>query len=115
MGIEVNERQARSRVIERSGGACEICGRRATNIHHRKRRGMGGTRKQEINWPSNLLALCGSGMTGCHGKIESNITHAIEHGWIIPQGVAEAVNTPVLLRQGWVTLDNEGGWKSSGV
>jgi 5-methylcytosine-specific restriction endonuclease McrA len=35
---------------------CEVCGTRATDIHHIQARGMGGTKeKDDIN---NLMALC---------------------------------------------------------
>ena len=34
-------------------------------MHHRVKRGQGGA------WcPSNIVAVCGSGTTGCHGWIE---------------------------------------------
>jgi 5-methylcytosine-specific restriction endonuclease McrA len=35
--------------------ACEICGTKAVDIHHIDARGMGGTKKDNIN---NLMALC---------------------------------------------------------
>jgi hypothetical protein len=57
------EQPTRAAVANRSGGYCELgCGRRATNMHHRKNRSQGG------QWsPANILHLCGSGTTGCHG------------------------------------------------
>ena len=75
-------------VLERSGYRCEICGNKLGDnqfysIHHRIPRGMGGTDRPELNQPQNLLSLCGSGTTGCHGYIESNRTEAYEKGWIV--------------------------------
>jgi hypothetical protein len=57
-----DERSTRQAVPNRSGGRCEMCGKPATNMHHRKNRSQGG------RWsPANVLHLCGSGTTGCHG------------------------------------------------
>jgi|SRR6516162_11568808 hypothetical protein len=57
-----NERTTRLAVPGRSGGRCEYCGVAATNMHHRINRSQGGL------WtPANILHLCGSGTTGCHG------------------------------------------------
>ena len=50
---------------------CARCGKDVTyiqsSIQHRKARGMGGTNDPSINSPANLIVLCGSGTTGCHG------------------------------------------------
>lgn len=34
---------------------CEVCGRKAVDIHHIEARGMGGTKRDVIN---NLMAVC---------------------------------------------------------
>jgi len=39
--------------------SCEMCGKKAVDIHHIECRGMGGTDKDNIN---NLMALC----RNCH-------------------------------------------------
>jgi hypothetical protein len=79
----------RLRIIERAFFECENCGTNnfdfGISIHHRKPRGMGGTKKTEINDPSNLLLLCGSGTTGCHGWIESHRTESYEKGLLVKQ------------------------------
>jgi hypothetical protein len=41
------------------------------SIHHRIPRGMGGTKDPKVSSPANLIVLCGSGTTGCHGDVES--------------------------------------------
>lgn len=59
--------------LARDGCACARClvlltGRRGFDwsIHHRIRRAQGGD-----NRASNLLALCGNGTKGCHGKVHA--------------------------------------------
>jgi hypothetical protein len=56
------------------------------NIHHRKPRQMGGSRMAWLNEPENLLMLCGSGTTGCHGWIESHRTDGYHFGWLLRTG-----------------------------
>ena len=55
-----DERSTRAAVPSRSGGICEFCQkRRATEMHHRVSRGVGGP------WsPENIVHLC----NGCHGE-----------------------------------------------
>lgn len=99
----------RAIVLERACGLCEVCGERAaSNVHHRRARGMGGTRKA-IHSPAWLLAVCGLGnVTGCHGRIESNRTEALEAGWLL--GPRDEPSRPVRLHMGTVVLDDAGGY-----
>ena len=59
-------------VLNRDRWACARCGRPAGpatgtySIQHRKARGVGGG-----NSLCNLLLLCGSATTGCHGEVEA--------------------------------------------
>ncbi|WGL50661.1 hypothetical protein P5P86_11870 [Nocardioides sp. BP30] len=46
---------------------------------------MGGTSRPETNGAANLLLLCGSGTSGCHGRIESNRAEAYDQGWLVSQ------------------------------
>ena len=106
--------QARGRLVvaARSGGGCEVgiegvCQGAATNIHHRLKRSHGGT------WaPSNLLALCGSGTTGCHGYIEAHPNYSRQFGYWIFTGDGEPNTVSVYLHAHtvprWVLLDDEG-------
>ena len=54
------------------------------SLQHRRPRGMGGTRLAEINSPANLLLLCGSATTGCHGYVERERAAALHAGWLVP-------------------------------
>ena len=70
-------------VMARSGGRCEaripgVCQGRATNLHHRRLRSQGG-----LNTASNILALCGTGSTGCHGHIHARPEWARERGFLL--------------------------------
>lgn len=44
---------------------------------------MGGSPLPWVNLAANLIVLCGSGVTGCHGWVESNRDKAYEQGWLI--------------------------------
>lgn len=98
---------ARRLVRERDGGRCLMCGTEADNIHHRRRKGMGGSALLEQ--PSNLVTLCGLGnASGCHGEVHQNPWEAHCEGWLLYSGEI-AAETPVMTRFGWVLLDDEGG------
>lgn len=104
-----------SKVVEqihaRSGWACEKCGTNSSirwSLHHRKPRGMGGTKNKMINSPANLLWLCGSGTEGCHGWIESHRTAGYEDGLLLHRN-DDPTTIPVVLHYGTVLLDDEGG------
>lgn len=107
---------ARTRTVvrhraERHGwDLCERCGcNLGENIHHRRPRGMGGSKVPATNLPSNLLWLCGSGTTGCHGWIESHRAEAKANGWLLEQWQSP-LETPVRVHdRGLVLLDNIGG------
>jgi hypothetical protein len=88
--------KVRELVWKRAGSRCERCCAPITggdhSIHHRRPRRMGGSKDPLTNSPANLLLLCGSGTTGCHGWIESHRATAYElgllvHGWQDPRAV----------------------------
>lgn len=102
-------------VLERDRFSCVGCGRpvggergRDWSIQHRIPRGMGGSRDKRLNLPANLLVLCGSGVTLCHGEVESNRTAALLDGFLLHR-IQEPTEVPVNAFEGWVLLDNEGG------
>lgn len=76
----------RATVLTRAGYRCELCQTlvsREFSVHHRRPRRMGGTRRADANAPHNLLLLCGSGTTGCHGWVESHRTSGYDDGIIL--------------------------------
>lgn len=87
---------------------CRRCGIRLSIVegsrHHRQRRGAGG------HVTSNLILLCGSGTTGCHGWVHSHVTMAVSRGLIVPvNGRARSKFIPIYLRGSWWLLDDVGG------
>ncbi|WP_431728640.1 hypothetical protein [Verrucosispora sp. TAA-831] len=65
-------------VVDRDQGCCVRCGRyvvhgvrgRAWSVQHRRARQC-RDRRPDTNTPPNLIVLCGSATTGCHGWVES--------------------------------------------
>ena len=89
-------------------GRCCRCGHDGATIQHRIPRALGGTSRPEINFPSNLLWVCGSGTTGCHGHMESQRTEAYAKGWLVRHG-QDPATVPVELWDGRrVLVDDEG-------
>lgn len=85
-------------VWRRDEGTCQRCGIQQTwerrgepaggwSIQHRKKRSQGGPHQM-----SNLIVLCGTGTTGCHGWVEGHPTEANRMGW----GVAGWVHPTVI-------------------
>lgn len=68
---------------------------------------MGGSKSPETNGAANLLVLCGSGTTGCHGIVESNREDAMQSGLILRQSQTPS-EVAVLINGGWFMLDNDG-------
>lgn len=93
-------------VIARAGERCERCGAPGADIHHRRARGMGGSRDPHANLPGNLVLLC----RGCHDWIESRRSWAYGQGWLIPHDVRinpETVSVPTAMH-GRVLLADDG-------
>lgn len=99
-------------VRERDHNACARCG--GTNqltTHHRRARGMGGSRWPGINQPSNLLTLCGSGTTGDHGWVTNHPAESRDLGLSVSMH-ADPAAVPVLTWRGWVYLTNSGTFRT---
>lgn len=93
-------------IRERDDWRCARCaGWGLLSTQHRVARGMGGTRAASINNPANLLTLCGSGTTGCHGWVEANPAWSQAHGWSVRRGDGPPESVPVWTWRGWVLLD----------
>lgn len=107
-------------IIDRDQGCCARCGKhvtdlergRAWSIHHRRPRGRGGTSLAWVNGAANLIVMCGSGVTGCHGEVESHRAQGRMDGYLIPlNGMQVAEDVPVRHAvHGLVRLTDDGGW-----
>lgn len=100
---------ARTIVRQRDGHRCQMCGcsivDQPSSIHHRRRRGMGGSALLER--PSNLVRLCGTGITGCHGFVESERALATTRGWLLGF-LDDPETTPLRCFDGWQLLSDTG-------
>ena len=107
----------RMTVMARAQFKCERCGQSVQNIpvsvHHRRPRAMGGTKRLETNYPSNLMVLCGTGTSGCHGYLESHRTEAMDYGFIVPQYEMPSNVAVKTYIYGWVFLDDEGSLRTT--
>lgn len=95
-------------VLDRDGWRCVNCGTniigKAASLHHRQ-----GRRGKNPHRMSNLVSMCGTGTTGCHGWITVHPAAAYDTGLAVRRtGIQTTEDTPVRTWQGWVTLDNEG-------
>lgn len=55
---------------------CVVCGERTQSLHHVLRRSQGGD-----DVTVNLAPVCGTGTTGCHGRIEARDPEALHGLW----------------------------------
>jgi hypothetical protein len=106
-------------VVLRAGYTCEVCGRHpASNLHHRVIKGMGGTSAEWTDEPWNLLAVCGTGTTGCHHWIHSNRNKAEEYGWIVSRWGGHPGAVPAFVKNSlghrrWVLLTRDGQYTTT--
>lgn len=114
MGDTGPDDETRELVLARAGYRCESCGWgigsgwRGYSMQHRIARGMGGTLREWINWASNLVVLCGSATTCCHGLAEARSPLMNERGfWLKSEQIP--ADTPIRsFSQGWVQLTDTG-------
>lgn len=103
------DRATRALCDTRDRGRCVISGKPATNLQHRRARGMGGTLDPAANSPANLLSVEGTGSSGVHGHIESHRVEAVANGWsILRSDRRDPAAIPVLTLDGWETFDDDG-------
>ena len=101
--------EIREALKDRAKGMCEVCAQDwGTNAHHRQNRSQGGG-----NTLSNLLWLCGSGTTGCHGWITNHPALSYQEGWSVRSTGCPA-EVPVMRRGRLVLLSDDGGVTAHG-
>ena len=88
------------KLLNRCGGVCEArteaclapadgrlerLTRSQVSVQHRRARGAGGTSLEATHFLDNLLLLCGTGTTGCHGWVETQERAAgVAMGFVLP-------------------------------
>lgn len=102
---------------------CAVCGARARNSHHQPPTGMGGGRSSYLlhghGMRPALIALCGSGTTGCHGKVHSGALRirwewdeeGMREAWFegrFPPEFYDGNNRQLFGFGRWVVTDREG-------
>jgi 5-methylcytosine-specific restriction protein A len=95
----------RQLVYERDGFSCCHCGDAdgPFQVHHRRPRGLGGSRREDTNSPSNLLLVC----ERSHREIESKRDVSRAFGFLVRQG-DDPATVPVRTVNGWVLLNADG-------
>lgn len=97
--------------LERDSYSCVCCGVGigpegrgvGWSLHHRLLRAQGVQHTVQ-----NLIVLCGSGTTGCHGRVHAEPAAARAGGWML-SGRQEPVAVPVLIAgERWVYLTSTG-------
>lgn len=98
-------KHTRELVFLRAGGRCERCEwiEQPSQYHHRRPRGMGGSRAADTNTAANCLLLCHY----CHTKVESDRDRSLALGLLVNQGKSPS-ETPVWRLRQWVLLDDYG-------
>lgn len=102
------EEQGKQLVKKRAAGLCEGCGEvDGQSWSHRIPKGVGGS------WSaSNGLWLCGTGTTGCHGRLEAARRAHRPLGWDVPRRADTTTAEAVIWHRGVrvrALLDNLGG------
>lgn len=92
-------------VQDRAKGACEQCGEPGFGFqfHHRRPRGMGGSKAADTNTASNCVMVCDR----CHRFIESYRHEFQQRGWLVAQGKKPS-EQPIWRHKQWVLLDDYG-------
>lgn len=98
--------KTRQVIRERAKNRCELCGTPVgmdAQIHHRKPRGMGGTKDDASRLACNGLFV----HFRCHENIERNREVALANGWLVRQS-GDSQDQSVRLHYGWVLLNADG-------
>lgn len=104
--------KTRDAVWERDSERCFRCGvilhrsRGGHSIHHRQTTGMGGTKTRPKM--SQLILLCGSGTTLCHGWVTGNPQAAEAQGYLVSRSANAAARKVLLWQRYYVLLGDDG-------
>lgn len=93
-------------VVARAEGHCERCGVwGATDAHHRRPKGLGGSKRADRHNVENLLLLC----RDCHSWAHGKPTESRPVGYLVPRSSgADPAAVPVHLFHGLMLLMADG-------
>lgn len=93
---------------DRDGANCLRCGMdlwgQQASKHHRKKR-----RFPDADRVENIVILCGTGTTGCHGWCHSHDREARATGWVVSSWDKPAERPLITLDQRMIMLTEDGG------
>lgn len=91
--------ETRRQVLARDGCKCAICGRSIDTEW---------SGYERLHEAENLLTLCGSGTTGCHGWVHAHPNRAYQLGYLVSMS-DDPIGQPVYYRTGgWQQLHADG-------
>lgn len=100
----------RELVQARNGGWCLRCQViPGAQVHHRKPRGMGGSKDPNINAATNLVWICAS----CHDDIESHRTDSYRSGWLVARNGNPAEQYLIDVNRVMLMLLPDGGMEAN--
>ena len=90
----------------RAKQSCEVCGGvvGSFQIHHRRPRGMGGSKIEIVGSASNGVLV----HPACHTRIESNRNEARSNGWLVYQTDNPSLIPFKTYDDNWVILNEDG-------
>ena len=114
-------RKTRMAALKRDDGRCVRCGAIVADpdsgapfidwsLQHRRARGMGSSKDPVTNSIENLIVLCDSATTGCHGDVEVNREAGRRFGYAVPQWRDPAVMPVRHWQLGWAWPTPDGAW-----
>lgn len=92
---------ARSVALDRDEGRCCRCGDLATEVHHRRLKGAGGSTLPDRHRPDRLVSLCAVCHDWVHGALNRRPAEA---AGLIVRRTHDTLTTPVLTRHGLLLL-----------
>jgi hypothetical protein len=108
-------REQRRPLWERCSGVCEITGApldyETFDMHHRRNKGMGGTRRRNVNDLDNLLALTPTIHNGDAHSVHQHPEWSMPRGYLLRNHVDRPGEHPVwLFERCWVLLTKGGAY-----
>lgn len=104
MSLKTRWPAVKREVLNRDKHVCQFCGGVATDVHHRKARGMGSTSRKDIYLGrANLISLC----RACHDRVHRHPDWSASFGFTVRTGYAPE-DMPVRTIEGLVSLTADG-------